>query len=74
MNYYHKYYENGITVKELKKILADIPDVGLDGEDTEVWISTGVMTSSPAHSVCKLNYRQDCEPGSTGESWDLLIN
>jgi len=57
---------NCITVAQLKKLLADWPEVDGDGEPTQVWIETGEMLSSPAVMACPLNRR--------GNAADLIIS
>ena len=39
-------FPNGLTVKELKTIVADWPEVDHLGEPTEVWIETGYCPNS----------------------------
>lgn len=63
-------YENGMTVKELKELVKDWPEVDVNGEPTEVWMETGRGLSSPVRVAVKLNYRKDDE---TGEEWSDLI-
>lgn len=61
-----------MTVKELKEIIRDWPEIGVDGEPTEVWVTTGDMLSSPATMCVHLNSRMDVETGKI--SYDLLID
>ena len=58
-------FPNGLTVTELKTIVADWPEVDHLGEPTEVWIETGKSLTSWAVEVGTLNYREG--------SADLLI-
>lgn len=46
---------NGMTVKELKDYLKDLPEVDEFGEAYEVWLQTQEGHSSPAVEVCRLN-------------------
>ena len=51
---------NGITVKQLKLLLRDWPEVNeYTGEDCEVWIETEENLSSPATEAMPLNKRVD---------------
>lgn len=59
-----------MTVKKLKEIIKDWPEERGDGEDTEVWIETGLMLSSQVVNWSKLNVRVD-ENGK--DSYDLLL-
>ena len=64
-------FKNGLTIRELKKLLEDWPEEDAYGEPTEVWFTTGVNLSSPVTSVSQLNYRVDPE---TKQKWsDLLL-
>ena len=49
-------FPNGLTVTELKAIVADWPEVNHLGEPTEVWIETGKSLTSWAVEVEPLNY------------------
>jgi hypothetical protein len=51
--------KNGITVAELKRLIADWPETDTYGEPCEVWISTGYCLTSPCVAVGMLNYRKD---------------
>lgn len=44
-----------LTVSELKEILKDWPEKDQNGEDSEVWIMTGDMSSSGVFNVYRLN-------------------
>lgn len=50
----HTHHPNGLTVRELKRIIADWPEVDHMGEDTEVWMHTGLGLSSPVTDVWPL--------------------
>lgn len=44
-----------ITIKELKELVKDLPEVDPDtGEEYELWMSTGERTSSPVKSIWQL--------------------
>ena len=58
-------FPNGLTVKELKEIIADWAETGEDGEETEVWIETDRHLSSIVTEICPLNQR--------GNSADLIL-
>lgn len=61
-----KRFPNGLTVKELKEIVADWAETDEDGEPTEVWIETGWCLSSVVIEVCPLNKRE--------KSADLILS
>lgn len=63
-------FPKGLTVSELRKILADWPDKKEDGSDTEVWLETGDNLSSPCVTIWPLNVRKD-ESGK--DCADLLL-
>lgn len=48
-------FENGLTVKELKEIIKDWPEVRADGTPTEVWLSNAAGVSNIAIEVSDLN-------------------
>ena len=49
-------FKNGLTVKELKAIIKDWPEVNeCTNEDCEVWIETGQNSSSIVKTVSTLN-------------------
>ena len=50
-------FVRGMTVKELKEIVKDWPEVTNFAEPTEVWIETGRGLSSPVVVAMALNYR-----------------
>lgn len=54
-----KSFPNGLTVKELKEIIADWAETDEDGEPTEVWIETGWCLSSVVIEVTPLNKREN---------------
>lgn len=45
----------GITVRQLKDFLNDLPDLNLDGEPFEVWIDNGDGTSSLCKEINVIN-------------------
>jgi len=48
-----------MTVKELKEILKDWPDVNEMGEPTEIWLETGLMRSSQASNYSLLGWQNN---------------
>lgn len=65
---------NGMTIKQLKKFINNIPETALtdeDGKDTEVWIEVKEGVSSPALGVCKLNLRIKQNKESC---YDIILN
>lgn len=49
-------YPNGLTISELKQIVADMPDIQTwSGDPYEVWIDTGNGLSSVCTVVSDLN-------------------
>jgi hypothetical protein len=50
-------FPTGLTVKELKTIIKDWPEVNRDGQPTGVWIETGEMLSSQVVIIVPLNKR-----------------
>jgi len=63
-------FHNGLTVRELKKLIKDWPEHNLHGEDCKVWIETGRNLSSPVIEVSPLNRRKD-NKGNT--SADVIL-
>ena len=59
VKYDMKYTGNptGITVGDLKRLLADWPETRPDGEPTEVWVETGIGLSGPCIEAIPLNCR-----------------
>lgn len=51
------YFNDGLTVAELRKLIEHWPDVDKDGEPYTVWISTGEGLSSMVKTVSPLNAR-----------------
>lgn len=49
-----KEYPNGLTIRELKKLLADWQEEYSDGEETTVWIAYNSI-SSPVNLVWTLD-------------------
>jgi len=48
-------FKNGMTVRELKALVADLPEKDDSGEDYEVWMMTGDGLTSEVTSVSPLN-------------------
>jgi len=63
-------FVRGMTVKELKELVKDWPEVTNYGEPTEVWIETGRGWSSPVVVAMALNLR-DMEDGT--KTADLVL-
>lgn len=54
-----KTFKQGLTVKELKELIKDWPEVNSStGEPTEVWVGVGRNLSSPVTEVWPLNKRE----------------
>lgn len=51
-------FANGMTVKQLKELIKDWPEMDRDGEPTEVWIETGKGLTSPVTMATTLNLRE----------------
>lgn len=67
-----KEFPNCLTVKELKDLVKDWPEVhALSGEPMEVWIDNPNGTSSPVIAVWPLNYSKSDESGK--ESADIML-
>lgn len=49
--------ENGITVKQLKELVKDLPEKYDNGEDCTVWIGHENSTSDDVIEICPLNVR-----------------
>lgn len=49
----------GLTVKKLKEIINQMPDLNNNGEPLEIWISTGDCLSSIVTQVSPLNRRPE---------------
>lgn len=59
MNLKKRQYYRGkrmMTVKDLKEILKDWPDIKRNGEFAEVWLETGLMLSSQATNYSRLGH------------------
>jgi len=57
-----KCFPNGMTVKELKEIVKNLPEKNKrTGEDYGVWIGTREDTSNEVKEICPLNF---CDGGS----------
>lgn len=64
-------FENGMTVADLKRIIADWPETDDEGEPCEVWLGSGNGYTNQAIVAIPLNVRSN-EDGS--KQWgDLLI-
>jgi hypothetical protein len=51
-----KQYSNGLTVKELKEYLKDVPDIDeVTGEPTTVWLQSGFELTSPCHMITPID-------------------
>jgi hypothetical protein len=50
-----QHFEKGMTVRELKAIIADWPEIDVYEEPSEVWISTGIDLTSPVIEISQLN-------------------
>ena len=48
-------FPNGMSVKDLKKLVANLPEVNESGEDNEAWMMTGNGTTSQIANVSPLN-------------------
>ena len=57
---------NGITIRGLKEIVKDLPEVDENNHLYEVWVTTGKNTTTPVKEICKLNSRE--------EGSDLLLD
>lgn len=60
-----------ITVTQLKREIEHWPEINRDVEPTEVWVQTGINSSSPCKNITKLNLR----PLAKENEWacDLLL-
>ena len=54
-------FPNGLTVRELKKIVADWPEENVLGDLTTVWVDNSEGLSSEVRSVWPLNVRDKDE-------------
>lgn len=65
-------YENGMTVAELKRLIADWPETDEHGDPCEVWLGDGHGLSSQAKEAGPLNSRES-EDGS--KKWaDFMLS
>lgn len=48
-------FKNGLTVAELKAIVANLPDTDAFGQPAEIWVETEDGLSSPVVEVATLN-------------------
>lgn len=51
--------ENGMTVAELKRVVADWSETDEYGEPCEVWLGDGICRSNQAIEISPLNMRQN---------------
>lgn len=59
-----------MTIRELKELIKDWPETNLDnGEDTEVWVTSGWCLSSPIVGYTALNPRNV----EKGGSWSDIL-
>lgn len=49
------YNNNGITIKQLKELVKDLPEQDENGENFELWVSNAKGLSSVATSIMRLN-------------------
>ena len=61
---------NGITIKELKEWLVDLPDQYENEEPTEVWYTIDGRHSNPLTMIRILNFRKDDKP----PAGDILLS
>ena len=49
--------KNGITIKELKELVKDLPEIDDNGEDFELWVENtdDNRLSNPAKTIMRLN-------------------
>ena len=52
-------FENGMTVAELKRLVADWPETDEYGEPCEVWLGNGSGLSNQAREISPLNMREN---------------
>ena len=52
-------FPNDLTVKELKEIIKDWPEIDHMGEPTQVFIETGKNLSSPVSEIWPLNKSEE---------------
>jgi hypothetical protein len=65
-------YKNGMTVTELKELIADWPETNDCGEPCEVWLGDGQGLSNIVKEACSLNNSEN-EDGS--KKWaDLMLS
>ena len=59
-----------MTIKDLKELIKDWPEIDSNGLPTEVWLESGDMLSSACMQYSKLNVRTK-EDGT--DCYDLLL-
>ena len=50
--------DNGITIRELKELVKELPETDHYGENYTVWLMTSPTTSSQVTTVIPLNQRE----------------
>lgn len=50
---------NGITVRQLKELVKDLPETNAEGDDFEVWVGGKNNTSNVCKAIWPLNKRSD---------------
>jgi hypothetical protein len=46
---------NGITLKELKQLISDLPESDMSGNEYEVWLQSGTGITSICKAIVPLN-------------------
>lgn len=64
-------FDNGLTVAELKRIVANWPETNEEGEPAEVWVADREGTSNQVHAIWPLNKRMT---GEGIETADLMLH
>ncbi len=47
----------GITIRQLKELIKDLPEVNADGEEFEVWMNVSADEDNIGSYVCKSIYK-----------------
>lgn len=50
-----QHFKNGLTVRELKELIKNWPEVDEHGDEAEVWVEDEYGISNPVRSVWPLN-------------------
>jgi hypothetical protein len=66
-------FPQGLTVKQLKEMIKDWPEVDLFGDPCEVWLGSGNGLTNICTRVSSLNHRSDHDGVHVVESADLLL-